>query len=157
MKVSVRSIALGAAGAALVAGVLAAPANASSGQVAGAPHRGGVPGVTVHVRGDGTQPPAELGNPKEWGVVKFTTDGSAGSRSARTIVEAGGGKWSFGWYATTDGKYCYSNYYHYTVIHSSTVKIAGGTRKDVEGPDIYTNAHLTAGMAYTCETYYAKY
>lgn len=154
MRISTRSVVFAVAGGVLATGVVASPAAADS--ASGAPHRGGV-AITVHTRGDGTQPPAELGNPKEWGVVKLAAGGPGGSRSARTIVNAGGGKWSFGWYATTGGKYCYSNYYHYDVVHSSTVKIAGGSRKDVEGPDIYTNAHLTAGMAYTCETYYAKY
>jgi hypothetical protein len=58
MKVSGRSVALAVAGAALATGVLAAPATADGSQV------GTVGTVTVHSRGDGTQPPAELGNPK---------------------------------------------------------------------------------------------
>ncbi|GGT54619.1 hypothetical protein [Streptomyces coeruleorubidus] len=32
--------------------------------------------VTVHKRGDGTKPPAELGNPSEWGVVVIKMDDS---------------------------------------------------------------------------------
>lgn len=156
MKVSGRTVALAVAGAALAAGTFATPATAAAHKVSSA-GSGGVAGVTVHTRGDGTQPPAELGNPKEWGVVKLTMTASTGLVSPKTIVDAGGGKWSYGWYATTDGKYCYSNYYHGDVWHGSTVKIAGGSYKSVVAPGDYSNAHMTAGMAYTCYTYYAKY
>jgi hypothetical protein len=86
MKLFGRSIALAFAGAALATGILATPATADSTQI------GATSALTVHTRGDGTQPPAELGNPKEWGVVKLTMDASAGSVTPKTIVEVGGGK-----------------------------------------------------------------
>ncbi|MEU6513679.1 lactococcin 972 family bacteriocin [Streptomyces sp. NPDC046978] len=153
MKVSGRSIALAVAGAALAAGVLAAPATADASQA----NVGTSAAITVHTRGDGTQPPAELGNPKEWGVVELKMDDSAGSVRPMTIIEVGGGTWSYGWNAVTGGKYCYSNYYHGSVQHGSTVKIAGDSLKSVVVAGETSNAHLTRGAAYTCETYYAKY
>ncbi|MFC9842209.1 lactococcin 972 family bacteriocin [Streptomyces sp. NPDC060223] len=150
MKVSGRSIALAVAGAALATGVLAAPATADGSQVSAV-------GTTTHIRGDGTQPPAELGNPTEWGVVELTMNDSAGSISPMTIVEIGGGTWSYGWYLTADGKYCYSNYYHHDVMHGSTAELGGSSIKHVVVAGEYSNAHLTGGAGYTCNAYYAKY
>ncbi|WP_405501745.1 lactococcin 972 family bacteriocin [Streptomyces niveus] len=148
MKISGRSVVFAVASAALTVGTLAAPA-AADGSVRS--------NVVVHTAGDGTQPPAELGNPKEWGVVTLTLDDLAGSVTPKIIVEAGGGTWSYGWEARNDRKYCYSNYYHRTVNHGSTVKIAGGSVKAVAFPGETSNANRSAGFAYTCETYYAKY
>ncbi|MEV6882824.1 MULTISPECIES: lactococcin 972 family bacteriocin [unclassified Streptomyces] len=153
MKGSGRSIALAAASAALATGVLAAPAAADSSQ-AGA---GVVANVTVHSRGDGVKPPAVLGDPKEWGVVELTIDDSAGSVTPMTTIEVGGGQWAYGWYSVSNGKYCYSNYYHYSVMHGSTVQIAGDSNKSVEAAGNTSMAHLTRGAAYTCKTFYAKY
>ncbi|WP_307822051.1 lactococcin 972 family bacteriocin [Streptomyces coffeae] len=117
----------------------------------------GVGQVTTHKRGDGTKPPAELGNPSEWGVVKIEMDASAGSvrPDSEACVPASGGKWCYGWNTTTSGKYCYSNYLHGSKRHSSKVKIAGvwGTSGPVK-PGLVSNAHRTAGLAYTCYSYY---
>jgi hypothetical protein len=152
MKASGRSIAFAIAGGFLAAGTLAGPATADSAQVPAA----GAVTVTAHTRGDGTQPPAALGDPKEWGVVEFTA-GSTGGIRPKTVLEIGGGTWSYGKDLTTDGQYCYSNYYHPKVIHGSTVQLAGGENKAVAGKGKWSYANMTAGAAYTCKTYYAKY
>ena len=44
----------------------------------------------------------------------------------QACIGASGGNWCYGYNLTSDGKYCYSNYYHATKMHHSTVKIAGG-------------------------------
>ncbi|MFF1698873.1 lactococcin 972 family bacteriocin [Streptomyces sp. NPDC058257] len=150
MKILGKSIALAVAGTALAAVALATPAAADSSQL------DTIGTITIHTRGDGTQPPSELGDPEEWGVVELAIDDSAGSVTPRTIVEVGGGKWSYGWKAVTGGKYCYSNYYHSRVKHGSTVKIAGHTVKDTAAAGYTSNANKTAGGAYTCKAYYSK-
>ncbi|MFI6005786.1 lactococcin 972 family bacteriocin [Streptomyces sp. NPDC051366] len=71
-----------------------------------------------------------------------------------------GGTWCYGWYAREVGpgvinKYCYSNYAHETKGHSSTVKLAGNARRVHAAADDVSNANLTAGLAYTCSTYYS--
>ncbi|MFI8092660.1 lactococcin 972 family bacteriocin [Streptomyces sp. NPDC086080] len=83
--------------------------------------------MEIHTRGDGTQPPAELGDPAEWGVATITD--ATGDFTAQTVLNIGGGKWSYGKNYTTDGQYCYSNYYHPSVMHGSTVKLAGGVEQ----------------------------
>ncbi|URN15575.1 MULTISPECIES: lactococcin 972 family bacteriocin [Streptomyces] len=114
--------------------------------------------VSVHTRGDGTQPPAELGDPKEWGVVELTlADLAESDVRPLTVVQVGGGTWSYGWQARNDMKYCYSNYYHGGVTHGSTVNMVGRIVKDVKPAGQTSNANYTAGLAYTCYTYYAKY
>ncbi|MFD3585564.1 lactococcin 972 family bacteriocin [Streptomyces sp. NPDC058683] len=114
--------------------------------------------ITFHKRGDGTKPPAELGNPSQWGVATVSVHHSVGAVSplSEACVPASGGQWCYGYYLNTSGKYCYSNYYHHDDVHKSSVKIAGGTVDSgwVAAND-YSNAHRTAGAAYTCETYYS--
>ncbi|WP_244162774.1 lactococcin 972 family bacteriocin [Streptomyces bungoensis] len=109
--------------------------------------------VTLHKRGDGTKPPTKLGNPSEWGAAVIKMGDS--SATPKACVGASGGTWCYGYDLNTDGKYCYSNYYHPTKIHRSTVKIAGGslTAGAYAGETSY--AHLTAGAGYTCYTYYS--
>ncbi|MBT2404790.1 MULTISPECIES: lactococcin 972 family bacteriocin [unclassified Streptomyces] len=138
-----------AASTALISGVAATPAAANEAGISST--------VSVHTRGDGTQPPAFLGDPEEWGVVQLTIDSSARSMAPTVIVPAGGGTWSYGYQERNGLKYCYSNYYHRDVEHSSTVKMANKTMKDIEPAGEYTNANLTAGFAYKCETFYAKH
>ncbi|MBD9733330.1 lactococcin 972 family bacteriocin [Streptomyces sp. H28] len=152
MKVSGRSVALVVAGGFLAISAFAAPANAGSVRVLSA----GSVTITTHYKGDGTQPPAELGDPKEWGVVEFRP-GSHGAITPKTILNIGGGKWSYGKNLTTDGQYCYSNYYHPKVQHGSTVKVSKWTNKAVASKGKWSYANITAGAAYTCETFYAKY
>ncbi|MFJ4928534.1 lactococcin 972 family bacteriocin [Streptomyces sp. NPDC088736] len=152
MKISGKSIAIAVAGGFLAAGALAAPATAVS---AGIPAADGVT-VTTHHRGDGTQPPAALGDPKEWGVLEFTT-GSTGEFTPMTVLDIGGGTWSYGKNLTTDGQYCYSNYYHPTVKHGSTVQVSSWEDKQIVAKGLTSFASITAGAAYTCKTYYSKY
>ncbi|MFC4517244.1 lactococcin 972 family bacteriocin [Streptomyces ehimensis] len=154
-----RPVILAIAGAAIAAVGLAAPATADA-PATGAATSGTT--VTVHHRGDGSQPPAELGNPSEWGVATFRMDASATSvRPPEACVSpSSGGTWCYGWYTTevspgVFNKYCYSNYWHKTMGHASTVKMAGSTRRDHAWAGEESNANLTAGLAYTCSTYYS--
>ncbi|APU40109.1 lactococcin 972 family bacteriocin [Streptomyces sp. TN58] len=159
MKIAGRSASFAVAGAAIATLGLTTPATADAAATASA----SAATVTVHHRGDGTQPPAELGNPSEWGVVTFKTDASTGSFSplSRTCISpSSGGTWCYGWYARevspgVINKYCYSNYQHQTKGHSSTVKLAGNTRRAWAAAGGTSNANLTAGLAYTCSTYYS--
>ncbi|MEV6653047.1 lactococcin 972 family bacteriocin [Streptomyces sp. NPDC051219] len=159
MKIGGRSVAFAIAGAAIAAVGLAAPATADASATASA--SGAT--VTVHHRADGTQPPAGLGNPSEWGVVTFKMDASTDSFSPQSeacLSPSSGGTWCYGWYARevsagVVNKYCYSNYYHHTKGHSSTVKLAGKTRRAWAAAGNTSNANLTAGLAYTCSTYYS--
>ncbi len=149
------------AGALIAVGGIAAPAtadvarsSASAASVSGAT-------VTVHHRGDGTQPPAGLGNPSEWGEVTFRVDTAPGTitpMSEACISPSSGGTWCYGWYSTgltPPQKFCYSNYLQYTMSHSSTVKMAGTTSKGYAAAGDVSEANVTAGFAYTCSTYYS--
>ncbi|MBT3074573.1 lactococcin 972 family bacteriocin [Streptomyces sp. CYG20] len=143
---------------------LAVPAAASDGQAATvtadrvivAPDGVEVGRITTHKRGDGTKAPAELGNPSEWGVVAMKMDDSSGTvrPMSEACVNASGGKWCYGWYGVSNGKHCYSNYYHYTKYHDSSVKIGKGSLKAAAKPNQTSQASLEAGLAYTCYTYY---
>ncbi|MGC5236324.1 lactococcin 972 family bacteriocin [Streptomyces albogriseolus] len=68
----------------------------------------------------------------------------------------GGGKWSYGKELTTSGQYCYSNYYHPSVVHGSTVILVNPV-KAVAGPGKWSYANSTGGAMHTCQTFYAKY
>ncbi|WP_327361183.1 lactococcin 972 family bacteriocin [Streptomyces sp. NBC_01296] len=158
MKIAGRSVLFSIAGATIAALGFAAPATADAPSTASA--SGAT--VTVHHRGDGTQPPAELGNPSEWGVVTFKLDASANSvrPSEACVSPSSGGNWCYGWYTTQIGtgelrKYCYSNYYQLDKGHTSTVKMAGGTNRAWAAARDVSQAHITAGFAYTCSTYYS--
>ncbi|WP_431047285.1 lactococcin 972 family bacteriocin [Streptomyces sp. P1-3] len=90
-------------------------------------------------------------------MAKIEMDASAGSvrPDSEACVPASGGKWCYGWYSTTSGKYCYSNYLHGTKWHSSKVKIAGrSVSSGSVKPGSASNANRTAGFAYTCYSYY---
>jgi hypothetical protein len=156
-----RSISLGLAAVALAVGSLTTPAAAVGSQAETFDEKGSDKvQVATHTRGDGTKPPAELGNPSEWGVVTMKMDTSSPRLMSEACVDvASGGTWCYGWYTTTvDGipqKYCYSNYLHYSKDHASTVKLAGGTDRDTAGPGDVSQANLTAGYAYTCKAYYS--
>ncbi|MFD6045930.1 lactococcin 972 family bacteriocin [Streptomyces koyangensis] len=162
-----RSIALGFASMALAVSATTAPASADAPRTATDPRVEAITTmdgtevgqVTHHKRGDGTQPPAELGDPEEWGVVTIEMDDS----TMRPMVEncdnpPSGGKWCYGWYLTEAGtkKYCYSNYYHGTKTHKSSVTIGNGSSSSGwVGKGEYANANRTVGMTYVCKTYYA--
>ncbi|MFJ4474835.1 lactococcin 972 family bacteriocin [Streptomyces xanthochromogenes] len=151
MKIFARSIGFTVAGAALAAGMLATPATADSAQ------RDGSAVITVHHRGDGTQPPAELGNPTEWGVITFSVSDSAGRMKPMTVEHPGGGDWYYGSEARNDHKYCYSNYYHPSVMHGSTAKLGNASNKSVVIAGQYSNANVTGKLWEDCSAYYAKY
>ncbi|MFI1576165.1 lactococcin 972 family bacteriocin [Streptomyces anulatus] len=51
----------------------------------------------------------------------------------------------------------YSNYIHPTKKHSASVASAGGTKKDIRGKETRAKAKITAGAAYTCNTYWGIY
>ncbi|MEU2395542.1 lactococcin 972 family bacteriocin [Streptomyces sp. NPDC007369] len=164
---SARRIGFGFAAIAVAIGGFVTPAAAASPLGApvaadGTPIASDVSVVEIHKRGDGTKPPAELGNPSEWGVVKITMDDSAiramGALN-EACVPASGGNWCYGWYLTgvdATQKRCYSNYYHYSRSHRSSVKLAGVTvHSGVKAPNETANASRIAGAAYTCYTYYS--
>ncbi|WP_282795057.1 lactococcin 972 family bacteriocin [Streptomyces sp. CC224B] len=151
MKVSSKAVVIAVAGAALAGGVLTAPANANS------PQTDSASTLVIHKRGDGTEPPAELGDPEEWGVVEIAMDDSTGGPATKKIVEVGGGKWSYGWMALTSGKRCYSNYYHLKKKHGSTAQLGGMTSKDVVKANETSNASVTGPGRHTCVTYWSKY
>ncbi|MFE2877365.1 lactococcin 972 family bacteriocin [Streptomyces roseus] len=159
MKITGRSTVFAIAAVAIAGLGLATPASAD----ASATDSSFGATVTVHHRGDGTQPPAGLGNPSEWGVVTFKTNAPAGSFSPLSqacLNPSSGGTWCYGWYARevspgVVNKYCYSNYAHETKGHASTVKLAGDTRRVHAAAGDVSNANLTAGLAYTCSTYYS--
>ncbi|MFJ8384742.1 lactococcin 972 family bacteriocin [Streptomyces sp. NPDC094438] len=131
--------------------MLATPATADSAQLDGSAV------ITVHHRGDGTQPPAELGDPTEWGVITFAVNNSAGRMKPMTIEYPGGGEWSYGSEARDDHKYCYSNYWHPDVQHGSTAKLGGNSNKAVAFPGQVSNANVTGKLWEDCSAYYAKY
>ncbi|MEU9178615.1 lactococcin 972 family bacteriocin [Streptomyces sp. NPDC048550] len=97
-----------------------------------------------------------------WGVVTFKLDASANSvrPSEACVGPSSGGNWCYGWYTTQIGtgelrKYCYSNYYQLDKGHTSTVKMAGGTNRAWAAARNVSQAHITAGFAYTRSTYYS--
>jgi hypothetical protein len=161
VRISGRSIVLGFVSVALAVFGFATPAAADASQAATVTANGTVVAadgskvgqVTLHKRGDGTKPPAELGNPSEWAAVVIKMDDSTVTPQA--CIGASGGNWCYGYNLTTDGKYCYSNYYHPTKMHHSTVKIAGGSNTGYAFAGQTSYANRTAGAAYTCETYYS--
>ncbi|MFF8929973.1 lactococcin 972 family bacteriocin [Streptomyces longwoodensis] len=161
MRVSGKSIVLGFLSLALAVLSFATPAAADAPQAATVTANGTVVAadgtevgqVDLHERGDGTKPPAELGNPLKWGALVIKLDGS--TVSPQGCVSASGGNWCYGYNITTDGKYCYSNYYHATKMHHSTVKIGGGSNSAYAFAGQTSSAHRTAGTSYTCETYYS--
>jgi len=101
--------------------------------------------------------PAAPHHVAQWGMAVIDIDPTSSSVARHTIVNTGGGTWSFGYEYTTSGKRCYSNYYHGKKRHSSTVKMANGTYKDYAVARDYSNAHRTAGAAFTCSAYWATY
>ncbi|MFI0013675.1 lactococcin 972 family bacteriocin [Streptomyces sp. JUS-F4] len=140
---------LTAAGSLLVAG----PA------VAAAPAAEVAPQVQVFTAAAGVAPPAQLigpngEKPTEWGVASFDMLRS-GSPVAKASV--GGGTWLSGTTAALTGKTCYSNYIHPTKKHSASIAFAGGTKKDIRRKDVWAKAKITAGAAYTCNTYWGVY
>ncbi|MFG3662588.1 lactococcin 972 family bacteriocin [Streptomyces sp. NPDC047706] len=88
--------------------------------------------------------------------MEFTA-GSEGGVTPMTVLDIGGGTWSYGKNLTTDGQYCYSNYYHPTVKHGSTVQVSSYEDKSVVEKGLWSYANITHGAAYTCKTYYSKY
>ncbi|ALO94523.1 lactococcin 972 family bacteriocin [Streptomyces olivaceoviridis] len=106
-------------------------------------------------------PPAALRGPNgevptEWGVASFPAGVS--SDLLTTQASVGGGTWNYGTVAD-DGvfKGCYSNYIHPTKKHSASVAIASATDKDIQGADVWAKAYASAGVAYTCNTYWGVY
>lgn len=112
----------------------------------------------IHKRGDGVKPPAELGNPSEWGVVKIEVNASASSFRplANSCQNVTHGIWCYGWDKIDPGKKCYSNYIA-SVEHKSTVRV-----KNVDyssgwvGAGETSYAYAYSGLQYTCYSYYSN-
>lgn len=100
-----RSIAVGFASVALAVCSLTTPATASDSRTASVNSSGAIIAddgskvgqVTFHKRGDGTVPPAELGNPSEWGVAAIEVPTSSfGALGSTCLDNVSGGKWCYG-------------------------------------------------------------
>ncbi|MFJ2782963.1 MULTISPECIES: lactococcin 972 family bacteriocin [unclassified Streptomyces] len=129
MKITGRIVAVGAAAVSLTAGALASPASASGGPT---------------------------GQAREWGMVTIEVDPSS-TMSTQTIVEVGGGTWSYGTYMTSDGyKRCYSNYYHFTKKHQSSIVFAGDYVVHVVEANQTSNASKIAGHIYNCSAFWSN-
>ncbi|WP_432025384.1 lactococcin 972 family bacteriocin [Streptomyces sp. 1222.5] len=159
-----KSILFGISGAALAVSGFATPAAANSLQgatgnaetvvTAGGGLKVGQP--VIHKRGDGVRPPAELGNPAEWGVVKLEIKPSAVRALDNTCENVTHGKWCYGSESLSAGtkKKCYSNYIA-DVKHKSTVRVVNIDHSSgwvAKGETSYANH--TQGAAYTCYAYY---
>ncbi|MFD7785127.1 lactococcin 972 family bacteriocin [Streptomyces nojiriensis] len=149
------SVALAVFGAATPAAASGSQTGTTAGVVDTADLKAGQ--VAIHKRGDGVQPPAELGNPSEWGVVKLEISGSASAfqPTGNTCKQVTHGTWCYGWQsAGLDGKKCYSNYIA-NVGHLTTVRVRNVDYSSGWVPKGQTSyANVTIGMAYTCYAYY---
>lgn len=106
-------------------------------------------------------PPAFLRGPNgevptEWGVSSFPMNSSS-KEIVTPQASVGGGTWNYGTAADGALKRCYSNYIHPTKKHSASVAMGGATDKDIQNADIWANAWLTGGWAYTCNAYWGTY
>ncbi|MFF5968002.1 lactococcin 972 family bacteriocin [Streptomyces collinus] len=119
-----------AASAAVVAGALASPASGAT-----------------------PQPPKELGNVKEWGMVEIKVDPNSPVAPA-TTKDVGGGTWTYGTELVADGKRCYSYYFHGSKLHNATAKIGAGSIKVGEKAGKTAKASKVGGGAFTCYTYW---
>ncbi|MFD7001311.1 lactococcin 972 family bacteriocin [Streptomyces mirabilis] len=164
MKRFGKSILFGISGAALAVSSFATPAAAygpqsgtGTGDTVVEAIGGLIPGQPViHKRGDGVKPPAELGNPSEWGVVKLEINDSAVQAKGNTCENVTHGKWCYGSESASGGtgKKCYSNYIA-DVTHKSTVRVINIDHSSgwvAKGQTSYANH--TQGAAYTCYAYY---
>ncbi|MFD5247719.1 lactococcin 972 family bacteriocin [Amycolatopsis sp. NPDC058340] len=79
---------------------------------------------------------------------------AAGTVSIQGCENVGGGSWCHGTQPDGALKQCYSNYIHNRNYHSATAAMAGGTSKRYANPGYWAKAAVTAGWAYTCNTYY---
>lgn len=125
-----RRAAVVAASAAVVASALASPASGAT-----------------------PQPPKELGNVKEWGMVEIKVDPNS-LMAPTTTKDVGGGSWTYGTEVVTGGKRCYSYYFHGSKLHNATAKIANGSLKVGADAGKTAKASRTAGAAYTCYAYW---
>ncbi|MFF3889220.1 lactococcin 972 family bacteriocin [Streptomyces sp. NPDC001914] len=108
----------------------------------------------IHKRGDGVNPPAELGDPSEWGVVKLEIKDSAVQLRGNTCENVTHGKWCYGYDLVSAGKKCYSNYIA-DVKHKTTVRVQNVDHSSgwvAKGATSYANS--TQGAAWTCYAYY---
>lgn len=159
MRTFGRSLLVGLTSAALAAFAVATPAAADGTQDtdnAGIVDlKAGQP--VIHKRGDGVKPPAELGNPSEWGVVRIEINPSAGAfqPTGNTCKQVTHGTWCYGWQsAGLDGKKCYSNYLASTE-HISSVRVRNiDYSSGWVGKGQTSYANVTIGLAYTCYAYY---
>ncbi|WP_405831661.1 hypothetical protein [Streptomyces sp. NBC_01176] len=160
MKRFGKSILFGISGAALAVSSFSTPAAAYGPQsgtgtdTVGEVSDGLIPGQPVmHERGDGVNPPKELGDPSEWGVVKLEiNDSIAAQLRGNTCENVTHGKWRYGYDVVSGGKKCYSNYIA-DVTHKSTVRVInvdhfkwlGG-----EGADFLRQPHTRCGIYLLC-------
>ncbi|MFF4653581.1 lactococcin 972 family bacteriocin [Streptomyces sp. NPDC001380] len=110
----------------------------------------------------GDAAPAFLGHPKAWGMVTLKINSSSKTATSNTVtpstvVNTGGGTWSYGTVADGIYKGCYSDYIHNTKYHSATAVIANSTDKTYANAGYWADAYAVAGWAYTCNAYWSTY
>ena len=161
-----RSIVLGFVGMALAVFSLATPAAAVGFQTAAATSNASIDATAglkvgqpvIHKRGDGVTPPAWMGDPSEWGVVKLDVNAPTGSVPSLKdgCQNVSHGIWCYGWEKVSPGKRCFSNY-SADVKHKSTVRVMNvdhGSGWVGIGEIAYANGY--SGLQYTCYSYYAN-
>ncbi|EDY44246.1 hypothetical protein SSBG_02360 [Streptomyces sp. SPB074] len=118
--------------------------------------------TATYTDSDGVEPPAILlgpngEKPTEWGVAVIPADVTGPIISPMTTKSVGGGTWSYE--VGTDGinKACSSKYIHPSKKHSATAVIGSKADKVIKEKDIWANAYATAGLKFTCETYWGVY
>ncbi|MEV7991973.1 lactococcin 972 family bacteriocin [Streptomyces sp. NPDC086077] len=102
------------------------------------------------------QPPAFLGDVSEWGMVEIKVDDTSSEITPFTTEDVGGGTWTYGTVLNSDGKLCYSYYFHASVSHKSTAKIQNRSTTATNSPGYTSFAERQGGGAYTCYAYWGK-
>ncbi|MFE4966325.1 lactococcin 972 family bacteriocin [Streptomyces sp. NPDC056660] len=88
------------------------------------------------------------------GMVVIKVDPSSSSVTPATTKDVGGGTWTYGTELTTEGKLCYSYYFHGSKNHTATAQIANAKQKVANSAGYSAKARAVAGSAYTCYAYW---
>ncbi|XVV34928.1 lactococcin 972 family bacteriocin [Streptomyces sp. CA-100214] len=102
------------------------------------------------------QPPAFLGDVSEWGMVEIKVDDTSSQITPLTTKDVGGGTWTYGTKLVSNGKLCYSYYFHGSENHKSTARIGNGQNTATNSAGYTSYAERVAGAAWTCYAYWGK-